>query len=238
MKRIKAKKFFRKKFRGSKQIGFYNPPRKWLLSSKIPYIVPHKYRCKLRYCEEITLQPLANSITQYVFSANGLYDPNITGSGHQPNGFDQLITLFSLYRVLWSKIRVSYVDTTASNPTPMYYTVSLLGTSAATYTTVQAMLEDAERGATKNIQVTGAFGGPLDAQADYRKFGVQAVYKAKYIPKNAGDQTGSATINPAEQMYYVISAASVGGNTPSSCKFLVEIDYIAEFSEPVSQQTS
>lgn len=43
-----------------------------------------------RYVEGfIDLNPGAlGSNAPYTFSANGLYDPNITGSGHQPIGFD------------------------------------------------------------------------------------------------------------------------------------------------------
>lgn len=39
----------------------------------------------------------------YVFSANGMYDPNITGIGHQPRGFDQLMALYDHYVVVGVK---------------------------------------------------------------------------------------------------------------------------------------
>ena len=54
----------------------------------------------------------------YVFAANGLYDPNITGSGHQPSGFDQLVgPLYDHAVVIGAKITLwaQNSDTLLSN---------------------------------------------------------------------------------------------------------------------------
>lgn len=54
----------------------------------------------LRYHEDITLTPTGSGIPAvYNFSALSLRDPNTTGVGHQPRGFDQMMALYSHYVV-------------------------------------------------------------------------------------------------------------------------------------------
>lgn len=57
-----------------------------------------RYITKMKYSEAIYLSgtgPLA-----YRWSLNSLYDPNFSGIGHQPYGFDQLSVLYNRYRVI------------------------------------------------------------------------------------------------------------------------------------------
>ncbi len=54
-----------------------------------------KIRAKLWYHEAITLDPGIGGLPSgYAFSCNNLYDPNNTGAGHQPRGWDQLMVLY------------------------------------------------------------------------------------------------------------------------------------------------
>lgn len=57
-----------------------------------------RYITKMKYSEAFTLS-LANSYTQ-VMNLNSLFDPNRTGIGHQPYGYDQLAALYNRYRVI------------------------------------------------------------------------------------------------------------------------------------------
>ena len=48
--------------------------------------VPSRYICKMKYSTNV-----ATDINgQYIFNLNSLYDPDRTGTGHQPYGFDNL----------------------------------------------------------------------------------------------------------------------------------------------------
>lgn len=60
-----------------------------------------RYITKHKYSESYTLQ-LTNSYTQ-VMNLNSLFDPNRTGVGHQPYGYDQLSALYNRYRVISCK---------------------------------------------------------------------------------------------------------------------------------------
>lgn len=71
----------------------------------------NKLTSTLRYYEDSFLDPgLTGVPAAYVFSANGVYDPNITSTGHQPRGFDQLAALYDHAVVIGSKLRVTLTN--------------------------------------------------------------------------------------------------------------------------------
>ncbi len=68
-------------------------------------LAPDSLRVKLVYAESVTLVSASASGT-YTFLGNDLYDPNFSGTGHQPRGFDQYSALYNRFRVLGSKIEI------------------------------------------------------------------------------------------------------------------------------------
>lgn len=58
--------------------------------------IPQRYITKMKYSEFIS----TNANGNYAFNLNSIYDPNRTGVGHQPYGFDQLAALYNRYRVI------------------------------------------------------------------------------------------------------------------------------------------
>lgn len=52
--------------------------------------------------------PVTGLASGYVFSCNGAYDPNITGTGHQPMGFDQMMLLYNQFTVTQSTITITF----------------------------------------------------------------------------------------------------------------------------------
>lgn len=54
--------------------------------------------------------------TPYVFSLNGAYDPDVTGTGHQPRGFDQWMALYKRFKVYKADVEIRFsVPTNATN---------------------------------------------------------------------------------------------------------------------------
>lgn len=68
----------------------------------------------LKYMEVVTLSPGANFF-EYIFTGNGLFDPNVTGTGGQPAGYDQWANFYTKYLVLGSKIKLTVVNNSATN---------------------------------------------------------------------------------------------------------------------------
>lgn len=74
-------------------------------------IVPQMLKVTLPYSAVVTITlnsdlPLYKQF--YDFKANGLYDPNTTGFGHQPYGFDQWSALYRTYHVISSSVSVVF----------------------------------------------------------------------------------------------------------------------------------
>lgn len=65
-----------------------------------------RVRRKLLFGSIVAINPAAGVCGVHTFRANDLYDPNLTGAGHQPRGFDQLMTLYNKFKVHASKITV------------------------------------------------------------------------------------------------------------------------------------
>lgn len=58
-----------------------------------------------KYLENTFVSTTIGNTGVYTFQINGMYDPNITGVGHQPLGFDQLGAIFGRYCVIGASIK-------------------------------------------------------------------------------------------------------------------------------------
>lgn len=70
---------------------------------------PSSTVCQHRYVEELSLsQENITGLTgnEYAFRLASLFDPNFTGTGHQPRGFDQMAALYTEYVVYKVQIQV------------------------------------------------------------------------------------------------------------------------------------
>lgn len=79
---------------------------------------PLTFYTKLTYAEAyVSTQSSVGGITgnPLEYSLNSLFDPNISGGGHQPYGFDQLTPMYSAYRVIGCSIQIT-CDWTDANP--------------------------------------------------------------------------------------------------------------------------
>lgn len=70
---------------------------------------PQSMKTKLRYTERFEFTPTSTSVQQQRFMGNGIYDPNITGIGHQPRGFDQFMDVYQKFTVVASQCTVQFM---------------------------------------------------------------------------------------------------------------------------------
>jgi len=72
--------------------------------------IPQRFITKQKYSD--TFQCSAAQLT-YGFNLNSVWDPNRSGIGHQPYGFDTLATLYNRYRVIACGWRIQFNSTEA-----------------------------------------------------------------------------------------------------------------------------
>jgi len=194
-------------------------------------IVPKTYVAKLRYVEEITLNSGLAAYAVHRFHANSLFDPDLTGGGHQPYGFDTLMSMYNHFTVIGSKITVKPVLTTTANVIPGYLVVTCSdnGTRVAdAYTSGGVPFVMESLGTTRPILVgREALDTKLIAISTFsakKFFGVSSIVGQDLY-------RGNSAANPTELSFFEIAHMAAGANDPGSLTFMVTIDYTAVFSE-------
>lgn len=106
--------------------------------------VPLKSRHVLRYAETFAFTTGAAGVmgSEQTMLINSLFDPNFTGTGHQPNGFDQLAALYNKYYV--DKVDITLLFSTIGSTADICCASSLqpISTFALAGITVDAATEN------------------------------------------------------------------------------------------------
>lgn len=74
------------------------------------YGFPDKLECVLRYNTTLKFTGVTTGTAQ-VWRMNSLFDPDLTGTGHQPQQYDQLSAVYSQYCVIASQAKMQISDT-------------------------------------------------------------------------------------------------------------------------------
>lgn len=195
--------------------------------SKAP--VPNRMATKLRYVEYTTLDPGAAGLAAvHIVTANGCYDPNISGVGHQPRGFDQLMTFYDHYTVVSSKITVDFANPTASATNSLAIGIALKDNNTP-YGNYNDYAEGRNVVSMLLPATTASSGGhvrTLSKTFSTRKFlGVASPLSNAYV-------RGDVASNPTEEAYFHIYCAPLGLVDSSYIRIQYRIEYNVIFTEP------
>ena len=166
----------------------------------------------------------------HVFSANGMFDPDITGVGHQPRGFDEVMALFDHYTVISSTMSATFLS--VLNVGVLVDTKDqMVGISlrdqAAEQTTAEDIMED------RAISFAGisAFRGAVPVRRS-KSFSPKAFLGISH-PMSEVAVRGNAAANPVEQAYFHVWAAPQNGiDNAGAVQVSIDIIYTAVFTEP------
>jgi len=181
----------------------------------------------------VQLDPgLAGVPASFVFKANSLFDPNDTGVGHQPLGFDQIMPFFDKYCVIHANIRVTFVNTDTAATQGMIVGVKVADSSVG----VSNIADEIERGTMKYRLLT--------ARDDSKNMCTitHQVAPAKFLgisrPLSEDRLKGTISSSPLEGVYFIIVAQPNASVDAGAVRCLVQIDYTAIFTEPKEIATS
>lgn len=188
-------------------------------------VFPSSITKRLRYSTSFGMSTASGAVTStYMFRANDLFDPDFTGTGHQPMGFDQLMQWYNHFCVVWAKITCVFKNTTASPPT-----VCLRIDADNTALTVIDRIVEVGGCVTENLEIKGSYGAnkSLTMVADISKLQGQP---RNSITTNPNLQ-GSALASPLECTYFHITMWDTTGlSGTAECDVILE--QIAVFTEP------
>lgn len=88
--------------------------------SRLKYLIPDRLFVKLRYRQRITLASTTGATAFNIFRGNSPYDADESGTGAQPPGFDNYAAMYERYRVMGSKIAVTFCSVQTTAPTQTY----------------------------------------------------------------------------------------------------------------------
>jgi len=196
----------------------------------IPGFRALKYRARLNYYDVITLTSGAGSAGTYVYSANGMYDPDITSTGHQPMPFDQLMLSFDHYVVLNAKMTVSFKSLTTTSTTGIGISLN------ASITPISSYQQLIENGVMVRDRLAQA---PYDDSLKVLSIPISiARFGAVRNLLDNPDYAGTIAANPAEQSYFHISIWNPEGVATTSVTAEIFIEYDAWFIEPRKNSVS
>lgn len=199
-------------------------------TTNVPIGVSDTKIVHLRYTGLITLDPTVSASAVHVFAANGMYDPDITGTGHQPLYFDEWMAMYYHYVVTESSIKVVYSSTASSAAAGQNIVGVHLDSSSASDTTVSPpyYCEQANTTWKTTSNIYNGANTVVSATGDNAAFWRMA--KKTY---EAEDQfRGTNSTNPTEGNFWHVFATPFGGADTSAIACVVEIVYTAKLMEP------
>lgn len=174
--------------------------------------------------------PGNGNCVNYFFSANGIFDPNITGTGHQPMGFDQMMLFYEQCTVVRSTITI----------VPIPASPARCGICLAPDTTsLTDPIRVVENGLERTLSISGLATATnvnqrnpsITLSCDVASYFGRKSFR-ELLDDNALVTTAAA--NPTEQVYYclVFWQVTPDGSTAHSVEFDVTIAYDVIYWEP------
>lgn len=195
---------------------------KTTVSRSLTSPVPDRFLTTLNYADNI-LQTTTTAPASYMFVLNDIYDPNYTGTGHQPLGRDQWALFYSQYRVLSVDIDITMSNTTSYSVLAGY----MLKTDISVTTDMNTAIE---KPYSKILVVP-----PIDTASSNNVLRIRGLRPNKILGLTDAEYRG-------EQNYSAVMSASPAARAPilhliSQCadlltsvsvRFIVEISYHVE----------
>ncbi len=187
-------------------------------------IVRDKRIVSMRY--QFDLPIAANTaIAHQRFRANGLFDPDSTGAGHQPRGFDQFMALYDKYVVLSARITLRGFEPGNSNPF-----VLAVRASEATAGLPSNILDLIElKGGQFRVSTANAGTPPARMKL--------SVNIARFFNRSGGiqddpDLQGTSTADPTKLVEFRVSAVRASATDTGNVLLVGWIDFKVMLLEP------
>jgi len=184
--------------------------------------IPNKVTVTLKY---VQLNSSNGAVVDQVFNINSMFDPDRTGTGHQPLGFDQYSGFFNKYRVYKCKVTVQAVQTGTGT--------SVIGLLADNVTSAYAGMTNylEQPGAIKKpvIQVSN----PVYISRTYDLWKVTGKEFKEYMSDDIYAATFAAS--PSENILAHVGFWTVTGGTVATdvLSFVTTLEMTAELFDPI-----
>jgi len=202
---------------------------------------PPRKTVALRYVDSVTLDPSGSAAGTYIFRVNNIYDPDYTGSGHQPMYRDNYTAIYSEYKVNYATITFTALTSQIVNTT----------TSNAVTGLPEQLYAGNQRAVRMYILRDGDPTGPTDIDSLIEEGNTNMVWR--FCPQNTSQKMPTlrmqcwphkqlnlgfkddalqalAGAGPSKEAYFILGAASMGaGSDPFTLPYSVMVTYNVTF---------
>lgn len=179
---------------------------------------PMQLQNQVTYVDTVSRSNTAGAFTNWQFSANGLYDPDITGTGGQPLYFDQLMAVYNHYTVISSFIQVTVTNSAGVGARVGLYIdddTSVVSTMDSLWQRPGAKMDAGNLASSKNAKLTAGWNAKTVFSGD---------------PLGNSALQGNVGANPTEQSLFVLGFDDPTG-TDSTNLISVKVTYNVVWSE-------
>lgn len=190
---------------------------------------PKTNMVKLRYVAPIALNAGVGSIGSAAFRLNSLFDPDYTGIGHQPNGFDQWSTFYNHYTVVSAQVKATFQINDGTTNSGGLMVGGIYISDDATYSAdLGTILEQPM--ATRKFDSFSSSTKPITVK---QGFSAKKFFNVTNVTDNTGRIGATVGANPSEVGFGVVFVGAASGvMDPPPTSVLVEIEFLTIFSEP------
>lgn len=195
--------------------------------------VPDSLKTKFTYVEQILIQNVSLPYYNYVFHGNSVYDPDSTGVGHQPRGFDQWSQFYKKYRVYASSIEVDFFQDQAA--AAGLNNVWILPTSEEPTSVTYGIVSVGENPYSVTGSITPYVGNGTSRLKHYmttkKMFGERDINDNLYEGSTGNFGTGA---NPPSLWYWVVGGETTDVTVPIKVRATAKVTYYVELFDRVS----
>lgn len=181
---------------------------------------------KHRFVTYVSLDPTTTPVANY-YRCNGMYDPDLTGGGHQPMYYDEMYALYAHHTVIGSKITV-----TAQGGITSLGSLPIMFIARDVDTTVPTDLGDIVEQTNSKVKwrqmkVDGTMTKVTNTWSIYKDCSVKD-------PMDARNDWGAVgNTNPLKQYFFHVGYGALDASDVSGIKIIVQIDYTCIWTDPV-----
>lgn len=201
------------------------------LSYRTPVFRISPYITKMFYYDYVKqLTPVLGVPDVDFYSANSLYDPDTTGVGHQPIGFDQIMLMYEQFTVTHARIKVTFQNANDHNTrVAIYLSPDAIGiTDPIKLMENGTLVTDVLQGNNGATQATQSL-KTLEYNIDVKKYFGRRNNREML---NDPELHGNVAANPLEQVYFGVTAWDPYGANNETIAYDVILEYSAIFTEP------
>jgi hypothetical protein len=192
--------------------------------SSLHTFVPDQLKATHKYVDNYIMTGGTGGVlgTAFQYSMNSLYDPYMSGGGHQPYGFDQLTPWYSTYVVTDVELTVTLLAPSSGSClfvaawNPSYGTYTLPGLGVSDY---------AEKDRARWITVPSYPGKSADQTTSFGRFSIGDVEgKSKKEILSELNYSAAPTGSPGNQPFFYFAVGDAAGGSATTVAAIFQLD--------------